>query len=51
MGSLTGASGRGLFTLYQCSYQGFKGIFVKIQALDHNPTYESKYQSWVSKTE
>jgi len=36
--SLSGVSGRGLFTLFQSSYKGFKGIFIKILAPSHNPT-------------
>jgi len=36
--ALSGVSGRGLFTLFQSSYKGFRGIFVKILAPTHNPT-------------
>ena len=36
--SLSGAGGRGLLTLYQSSYKGFRGAFVKILAPEHNPT-------------
>jgi len=36
--SLSGVSGRGLLTLYNSSYKGFKGIFIKIVALEHNPS-------------
>jgi len=36
--SLNGVSGRALFALYQSSYKGFKGAFIKILAPSHNPT-------------
>ena len=35
---LSRVSDRGLLTLFNSSYKGFKGIFVKIQAPDHNPS-------------
>jgi len=38
MASLSGVSGCGLFTLYQLSYKGFKGVFVKLLTLSHNST-------------
>jgi len=36
--SLSGVSGRALLTLYNSSYKGFKGIFIKIVAPDHIPS-------------
>jgi len=35
--SLNGVSGRGLLTLFNSSYKGFKVVFIKIVAPDHNP--------------
>jgi len=36
--SLSEVSGRCLLTLFNSSYKGFKGVFVKIQAPKHNPS-------------
>jgi len=36
--SLNSVSGRGLFTLFQSSYKGSRGAFLKIMAPAHNPT-------------
>ena len=50
--SLSGIGGRGLFTLYQSSYKGFIGAFIKILAPAHNlsllegfPLYWTKHPS------
>jgi len=36
--SLNGVSDRGLLTLFNSSYKGFKGVFIKIVAPEHNPS-------------
>ena len=38
LASLSGVSGRGLLTLYNSSYKGFKGIFIKIVTPEQNPS-------------